>query len=215
MVKIWFILKNVKNIVNLLQRSRNFDFPIFSSKILFLLFSYSIYPKMFENYKKQYEQLWKMFIRPYRQIYYLFDLGPKSRLLHGKFIKRHDMDLKNDRNLTLKCSYFEYFPSKSAYDARPDPDPLCWKPCVIYLHCNATSRIEALELLPYLVECDIHLFCFDFSGCGLSEGEYVSLGVFEAQDLKCVVEYVRKNYGIRHIGFFFFFFFVKTKLVSK
>ena len=75
---------------------------------------------------------------------------------------------------------------------------------MIYLHCNATSRIEALELLPYLVECDIHLFCFDFSGCGLSEGEYVSLGVFEAQDLKCVVEFVRKNYGIRHIGIFLF-----------
>lgn len=36
------------------------------------------------------------------------------------------------------------------------------------------------------------LFCFDFAGCGLSEGEYISLGWHERDDLEIVVEYLRK-----------------------
>ena len=155
---------------------------------------------MFENYKKQYEQLWKMFIRPYRQTYFLYDLGPKSQLVHNKFVKRHDIELKNERNLTLQCSYFEIFDTKSEFSADPNPDKNCIRPCVIYLHCNATSRLEGIQLLPYLVDLNINLFCFDFSGSGLSEGEYVSLGIYESQDLKVVVDYVRKNFGIKQIG---------------
>ena len=159
---------------------------------------------MFENYKKQYEQIWKMFIRPTRQTYYNYDLGPIIRNLNGKYIKRHDLDIKNDRDLNLKCSYFETFDSLNSCEKSNFPDNNCSKPCLIYLHCNAASRLEALVLLPYLVESNINLFCFDFSGCGLSEGEYISLGIYEAQDLKCIIEYIRKNLGIKHIGFHFF-----------
>ena len=31
----------------------------------------------------------------------------------------------------------------------------------------------------------IALFCFDFGGCGLSEGEYVSLGWHEREPATC------------------------------
>ena len=34
------------------------------------------------------------------------------------------------------------------------------------------------------------LFCFDFSGCGLSEGEYVSLGYYEKEDISTIVKYI-------------------------
>lgn len=34
------------------------------------------------------------------------------------------------------------------------------------------------------------LFCFDFSGSGLSEGEYITLGINESHDLECVVNYL-------------------------
>ena len=37
----------------------------------------------------------------------------------------------------------------------------------------------------------MHFCTFDFSGCGLSDGEYISLGVHESEDLKVVVEYLR------------------------
>jgi pimeloyl-ACP methyl ester carboxylesterase len=33
-------------------------------------------------------------------------------------------------------------------------------------------------------------FSFDFTGSGLSDGDYVSLGKFEKEDLKCVTEYL-------------------------
>jgi len=40
--------------------------------------------------------------------------------------------------------------------------------------------MEALRLIPDMIDRGIALFCFDFSGSGLSEGEYVTLGVNES-----------------------------------
>jgi alpha/beta superfamily hydrolase len=39
---------------------------------------------------------------------------------------------------------------------------------------------------------NITVFSFDFSGCGLSEGEYISLGWNEKDDLKTVIDYLRE-----------------------
>lgn len=44
------------------------------------------------------------------------------------------------------------------------------------------------------------LFCFDFAGCGLSEGEYISLGWYEREDLQIVVEHIRKHRRVSTIG---------------
>lgn len=46
----------------------------------------------------------------------------------------------------------------------------------------------------------ITLFCFDFSGCGLSEGEYISLGWFEKEDIEEVVDFLRKSNKVSTIG---------------
>jgi len=64
-------------------------------------------------------------------------------------------------------------------------------PCVIFLHGNSSCCLEALPLLTLLSPLSISLFCFDFSGCGLSEGEYISLGWFERDDLATCVDYLR------------------------
>ena len=37
----------------------------------------------------------------------------------------------------------------------------------------------------------MEVFCFDFAGSGLSDGEYVSLGYWEKEDLAKVIEYLR------------------------
>lgn len=39
----------------------------------------------------------------------------------------------------------------------------------------------------------MHFFIFDFCGCGLSDGKYISLGVHESEDLKIIVEYLRNS----------------------
>jgi alpha/beta superfamily hydrolase len=46
----------------------------------------------------------------------------------------------------------------------------------------------------------ICLFSFDFAGCGLSEGEYISLGWYERDDAACVIDYLRKSNKISSIG---------------
>ena len=47
---------------------------------------------------------------------------------------------------------------------------------------------------------NITVFAFDFSGCGKSEGDYISLGWYEKEDLRIVVEYLRNSYKVSSIG---------------
>ena len=73
-------------------------------------------------------------------------------------------------------------------------------PCVIYLHGNSSSRIEALDLVQFVLPANMTLFCFDFAGCGMSEGEYISLGWYERDDVQLVVDYLRSNRNVNSIG---------------
>lgn len=40
-----------------------------------------------------------------------------------------------------------------------------------------------MEYIGHLIRKNISLCTFDFSGCGNSEGEYISLGYYEQHDL--------------------------------
>jgi hypothetical protein len=64
-------------------------------------------------------------------------------------------------------------------------------PCVVYLHGNASCRAEALEILPLVLSCGVSLFAPDLSGSGKSEGEYISLGWHEREDVETVVGHLR------------------------
>lgn len=44
------------------------------------------------------------------------------------------------------------------------------------------------------------MFSFDFSGCGLSEGRYISLGWYERDDLAIVIKYLRESNKVSTIG---------------
>lgn len=68
------------------------------------------------------------------------------------------------------------------------------------MHGNSSCRLEALELVDYFLTANITLFCFDFPACGLSEGEFISLGWFERDDVACIVEYLRANRHVSTIG---------------
>jgi alpha-beta hydrolase superfamily lysophospholipase len=45
----------------------------------------------------------------------------------------------------------------------------------------------------------INLCVFDFSGCGNSEGDWVTLGMKEDKDLKAVIEYIYENKRVSSI----------------
>jgi pimeloyl-ACP methyl ester carboxylesterase len=73
-------------------------------------------------------------------------------------------------------------------------------PCVIYLHGNAGNLMEGMSYARQLLPLGINLCCFDCSGCGNSEGEYVTLGHKEKDDLKAVIEYLYENKRVSSIG---------------
>lgn len=128
-----------------------------------------------------YAALWKMVIRPPRASYVVDDLGPAKFLVNDRPHHRVDLQLKNDRGLTLECSHF-----------RPERfEPGYKRPCVVYCHANCSSRMEALASLRSLLERDIMVFCMDFSGSGWSDGEFISVGHWEQQDLRIVIAHLR------------------------
>ena len=137
----------------------------------------------------KYDNLWRYVIRPERDDYSLSELGPTHFEHNNKMFKRTDLTIPNKRNLKLCCSFWE--PEERKYPKLP---------CVIYLHGNSSSRTEIFPELYYLLSSDITVFAFDFSGCGKSEGEYISLGWYERDDVECVVNYLRSTNKVATIG---------------
>ncbi|XP_044496157.1 uncharacterized protein YqkD-like isoform X3 [Mangifera indica] len=137
------------------------------------------------------DQFINFVIRPPRADYipdqYLWE---KDFTLAGRSYKRQDLELRNGRGHALKCSH--YMPSVFLEDT-----PL---PCVIYCHGNSGCRADANEAAVTLLPSNITVFTLDFSGSGLSDGDYVSLGWHEKDDLKVVVSYLRNNKQISRIG---------------
>jgi pimeloyl-ACP methyl ester carboxylesterase len=70
-------------------------------------------------------------------------------------------------------------------------------PCVIYMHGNASCQLEGQFLVPNFCPYGVCLFCFDFIGCGCSEGKYISLGYYEKQDTEAIVRFLHNTY---HLG---------------
>lgn len=110
---------------------------------------------------------------------------------HDGIYVRTDIRLQNDRGMALECSHWEPAPAE-----RPSQQ----MPCVIFLHGNCSSRCEGMELCAHLLPLGITVFCFDFSGSGLSGGEYVSLSYFEKEDLRIVIQHLRSTGTVAGIG---------------
>ena len=141
--------------------------------------------------KKGYEDLWKAIIRPPREEYSLEDLGPTKFDINHRIFQRTDLKLQNSRGLTLECSFFEPIEEERVAELLP---------CVVYLHGNCSSRLEATPAVQVLLPASICVFSFDFSGSGLSGGEYISLGFYEKDDVEVVVQYLRNLNKISFIG---------------
>ncbi|PIA58241.1 hypothetical protein AQUCO_00500291v1 [Aquilegia coerulea] len=137
------------------------------------------------------DQFVNFVIRPPRAEYnpdqYLWEV---DFTLAGRKYKRYDLELANRGGHTLQCSH--YVPS-------PFPEDTLL-PCVIYCHGNSGCRADANEAAVILLPSNITVFTLDFSGSGLSGGDYVSLGWHEKDDLKVVVSYLRNNKQISRIG---------------
>jgi len=58
---------------------------------------------------------------------------------------------------------------------------------------NSSCRLESVEAVRTLLPMNIMVVAFDFSGCGLSEGEYISLGYYEKEDVNILINHLRER----------------------
>jgi len=130
----------------------------------------------------------KAIIRPPRHNYDPEKLPPSIFVPNVGVIQRQPLVITNSRGLKLKGSFY------SPLDMFPD------MPCVVYLHGNASSQLEGSFLVPVFIPAGVSVLCFDFTGCGASEGEYISLGYFERDDVKCAIELVRNTFGVGRVA---------------
>ena len=129
-------------------------------------------PSYWSIMRQGYEELVNAIIRPPRADYDPARLGPTEFEFCGRSYRREDLVLRNARGLALQCSHWAPVGSKG-------------EPCVVFLHGNSSARLEGLNQLSVCLGFGLTLFAFDCAGSGRSEGDYVSLGYWEKDDLKC------------------------------
>ncbi|CAN0286887.1 unnamed protein product, partial [Discosporangium mesarthrocarpum] len=133
-----------------------------------------------------YNKLVMAIVRPPRCTYSQGDLGQETVVVgSGLSMRRVDFVVQNRRGLRLVCS--QWRPSFVE-----DTSAL---PCVVYLHGNSSARVDIIKtkLLSVLCTARCTVVAFDFSGSGMSEGEWVTLGYFEQHDVADVLAYLRSN----------------------
>lgn len=122
------------------------------------------------------QMLSNLIIRPSRDIYSTSDLHPFCFTLNRRKYFRNDFNLLGPRG-KLVCSWYKELHKIS-------------DTVVIYLHGNSGSRVDSEEIVEMVLRSGMSLFCFDFSGCGMSEGDLISLGHYEKDDISAVVTYI-------------------------
>ena len=130
-------------------------------------------------------------IRPPRSTY---DIKKLPKVLEtddeedgGGIFVRIPMELELPRNkLVLRGSIYH-----SGLMKLSEPGP-----CVVYMHGNASSQLEGQFLVPNLCPHHVFVVCFDFIGCGCSDGDYVSLGYYEKGDTEFLLNFLKEKYNL-------------------
>lgn len=65
---------------------------------------------------------------------------------------------------------------------------------------NSSGRIEVVPQLGHLLSLGVAVVAFDFTGSGKSEGEFVSLGYYEREDLQTVIHHLRASGDVSSIA---------------
>eukprot|EP00928_Gymnodinium_smaydae_P058724 TRINITY_DN41922_c0_g1_i1.p1 TRINITY_DN41922_c0_g1~~TRINITY_DN41922_c0_g1_i1.p1 ORF type:complete len:561 (-),score=107.59 TRINITY_DN41922_c0_g1_i1:29-1711(-) len=133
--------------------------------------------------------LWKAIIRPPRAEYSEHDLGLASFMFANHAYDRDDFEIAGSRGNTLQCSHFCMRGGKAMKSL-----------CVVYLHGNCSSRLEAYYVLPMLLTRGISVFTLDLSGSGMSAGEHISLGYYEEQDVELAIRHLKDVVGVHAVA---------------
>ena len=99
--------------------------------------------------------------------------------------------MDNEEGKKLSCQFWEPIPEERPAEKMP---------VIIYMHGNAGCRLEVEAYVPHILPLGINVFSFDFSGCGRSEGEWVTLGWKERGDLRTVIKHLQSIGSVSKIG---------------
>ncbi|OHS95931.1 Clan SC, family S9, unassigned serine peptidase [Tritrichomonas foetus] len=125
-------------------------------------------------------------VRPPRKQYKIEDIPLIFQNDDGRTYIRQPLNLTNTRDQNIVASLY--------YST--EMNPLGGGPCLIYLHGNASSQIEGQFLVPNVCKYNVFMLCFDFAGCGMSDGEYISLGWFEKQDVEWMMKILKLSFNL-------------------
>lgn len=141
-----------------------------------------------------------LFIRPPRATYEWRALGPKLQKLScwqgfPLIIQRRDFQVRNLRNQLLECSVYVPLGSDKKRDA-PGRER-----CILYCHGASGNRLDGItDAWEIGMQHQYSLCVFDFSGCGLSQGKTITLGLFEIEDIRVVARELVNVFGYSNIA---------------
>ncbi|KAF1323899.1 hypothetical protein FI667_g10165, partial [Globisporangium splendens] len=158
---------------------------------------------------KSYNDVIEGVIRPPRARYAVDSLGdtefplpePEEDAGHGtsgdggaasQFVRREDFHVRNDRELKVLCSHWRL------YEDKESRTPMV-TPCLVYLHSNIGSRVDALRVRDLALQRGFSVLAFDFCGSGQSDGIYVTMGWNEAKDLHFVLQHLEDDVSVRDV----------------
>lgn len=124
----------------------------------------------------------KAIIRPPRMTYKLNALPQYNEIPGFGKVLRIGFAVNTKRDLRIYASFYEA------------PKPAKGNPVVFYLHGNASNQLEGRFCVSLFVPVGVHVCCFDFIGCGASEGDYITLGHYEVDDTKSVIDQVCQTF---------------------
>ena len=150
----------------------------------------SLFEKVNFSMSSYIQQAINAIIRPPRCEYNLSHLPLFLKDDEGNSYVRHPLNFSNQRNQKIVGSLY----------IRGDKDIMSGGPCMIYLHGNSSSQVEGQFLIPNVCKYGVALYVFDFAGCGKSDGEYITLGVNETNDLNYLIDQLNFSFNLGPFG---------------
>lgn len=141
--------------------------------------------------KKMYDSAWKLFVQPPKRRYNPSELSEDPTVILGSLMYV-PFSIRNGQDNNLKCHAFVPTQQGDYQNMRTN--------FIVYAHAQGSNSLEGSFLLPICDKLGIGLCLFDFAGSGNSEGEFVTLGITEANDLNLVVYHLQTNYKVQRIG---------------
>jgi pimeloyl-ACP methyl ester carboxylesterase len=125
-------------------------------------------------------------IRPPKLAYSEWDL-PGDELFQNAATVRTDFKVTNRDGIQLSCSVFHQ-----------DGKLIEPRDFVVYCHTREGNRLQGLFLRHHFLPW-ANVVVFDFSGCGNSKADYVTLGITESNDIVVVMKHIWGNWKPKNV----------------